>query len=418
MLNGLAITPIVDGRISIGEIDSSSGKRLPKKNDFISITKNFQVNHTWAPHPEMVRLLEEQKNSGIANPDKLRSIPVRIMFDRPTNNFRASYTCFSKEGRTLCLGNGVTAKRETENSIEEVACPGADTCEFGKHNRCKPFARLMVALENEFENDPLSGFMFRSTSINSIRVLTFRLQAFAALLNGKMSGMPCNLVIKANRSTSSFGTLFYYLDLEPRGGLYEAARQTTKFQQAFAAAGLDRDSLEQMVADGIAQSNFYDADEPSAEIVEEFFNEVENEVESDEVVMSEQEIQQALNTCTSDQVAEIEKLLDTAGKSLPGLMNWLVKPAGTLLTSLTRDEAVRCIEKLTSESEKSNVTSPTPQVPIPPSNPIVVNTNMAAKVTRKSDSTTPTPTKAFTVNQKLVAASTNSSAAGKANPYF
>ncbi len=113
MLKGFAIIPTLLGRIAIGEIEEKNGKKLPKKLDYIQITGMAQGNTGgWAEHPEMTRLLEAQKEkakdpaSGIASPDKLRSIPVRIMFDSPDNNFRAEYSCFDQKGRPMCSGDG------------------------------------------------------------------------------------------------------------------------------------------------------------------------------------------------------------------------------------------------------------------------------------------------------------------------
>lgn len=43
MLKGLAITPPVVGRISIGRIVEKNGKRLPEKEDQFTITTQVQT---------------------------------------------------------------------------------------------------------------------------------------------------------------------------------------------------------------------------------------------------------------------------------------------------------------------------------------------------------------------------------------
>lgn len=335
MIKGFAITPIVDGRIGIGEVVDQGGKRLPKKLDHIVLTKMHQTNGAWAQHPEMARLIQEQQETD-PKADKLRSIPVRIMFDRPDNNFRAEYTCFDDKARLVCSGNGETAKRRDPSGVKDVGCPGTDVCEFGKQNRCKQFARLIVGMESTFEHDPLVGFMFRTTSFNSIRSLSFRLEALAAATKGTMAGMPCNLVMKAKSTAGSFRKPIYYLDLEPAGGLIKAAKVAADYHKAFLDAGLSRDQLEAAVAEGIAESAFFEGGDDGEEIVEEFY--AENEEEKGGKTNTD---------CSPEQVAEIERLLTLTGKERTKLLAWLIKPADAALASLSAEEASRSIAVLT-----------------------------------------------------------------------
>ena len=71
MLKGLAITPPVIGRISIGRVVERNGKRLPEKDDQFTLTSQVQNREGWVLHP-----LDEalRKESG----GKLRSIPVHL----------------------------------------------------------------------------------------------------------------------------------------------------------------------------------------------------------------------------------------------------------------------------------------------------------------------------------------------------
>ncbi|EMB2746533.1 hydrolase or metal-binding protein, partial [Stenotrophomonas maltophilia] len=83
MLKGLAITPPVIGRISIGRVVERNGKRLPEKDDQFTLTSQVQNREGWVLHP----LDEELRQASDGN--KLRSIPVRLLFDDPTLNLRA-----------------------------------------------------------------------------------------------------------------------------------------------------------------------------------------------------------------------------------------------------------------------------------------------------------------------------------------
>ena len=51
MIKGLAITPPVLGRISIGKVVEKNGKRLPEKDDQFTITSQIQGKEGWVKHP-------------------------------------------------------------------------------------------------------------------------------------------------------------------------------------------------------------------------------------------------------------------------------------------------------------------------------------------------------------------------------
>lgn len=95
MLKGLAITPPVLGRISIGKVIEKNGKRLPEKDDQFTITSQVQGKDGWLLHPLNDELRKNQD-------EKLRCIPVRLLFNEPELNFRTDYTLFDRQsGRPL-----------------------------------------------------------------------------------------------------------------------------------------------------------------------------------------------------------------------------------------------------------------------------------------------------------------------------
>ena len=95
MLKGLAITPPLLGRISIGKVVEKNGKRLPEKDDQFTITSQVQSKDGWLPHPVDEKLRKEQGG-------KIRNIPIRLLFDDPDLNFRAEYSLFDrKTGRPV-----------------------------------------------------------------------------------------------------------------------------------------------------------------------------------------------------------------------------------------------------------------------------------------------------------------------------
>ena len=114
MLKGLAITPPVIGRISIGRVVERNGKRLPEKDDQFTLTSQVQNREGWILHP-----LDEalRKDAG----GKLRSIPVRMLFNDPALNLRADYSLFDRTtGRPMCVGNGESCRRAGKDGIEKL----------------------------------------------------------------------------------------------------------------------------------------------------------------------------------------------------------------------------------------------------------------------------------------------------------
>jgi hypothetical protein len=265
MIKGICITPTQIGRIAIGEVSENGGKRLPKKLDYITITGMSQTQSKWGEHP----ILKELRK-GMANEEKLRSIPVRIMFDTVDNNLRAEYSCFDNKGRPICAGNGEKARRREVGGVVDVDCEGSDLCAFGKQNRCKLFGRLIIGIEGAYQQNTLAGFMFRTTSWNSVKQLKAALDYFHALSGGNIAGMPCNLKMRSKSTSASMRQPIFYLDLEPRNTLEEAVAESKSMHKAWADAGLDRPALEKAVSDGYNNSAFFEDDGDGKDIVEEF----------------------------------------------------------------------------------------------------------------------------------------------------
>lgn len=109
MLKGLAITPPIIGRISIGRMIEKNGKRLPEKDDQFTLTTQVQNRDGWMLHP-----LNESLRK--ATPGKLRSIPVRLLFNEPDLNLRAEYCLFDRTlgaPSALAMVSGANASSRT-----------------------------------------------------------------------------------------------------------------------------------------------------------------------------------------------------------------------------------------------------------------------------------------------------------------
>jgi hypothetical protein len=264
MLKGLAITPPVVGRITIGRIVEKNGKRLPEKDDQFTITSQMQHASGWLLHP-----LNESLRK--ATSGKLRSIPVRMLFNDPDLNLRAEYSLFDrKTGRPVCVGNGETCRRVSDGGITSMGCPTPDGCAFGESGGCKPYGRLNVTIGEE---DELGSFIFRTTSFNSIRTLSARLQYFGAVSDGLLACLPLELKLRGKSTTQSFRTAIYYVDLGVRVGssLEEAIMQARELDARRKAAGFNQAALDAAARAGFANGAFEDSPDERAAIAEEFY---------------------------------------------------------------------------------------------------------------------------------------------------
>ena len=300
MIKGLAITPPVLGRISIGRVVEKNDKRIPVKDDQFTITTQVRGKDGWLAHP-----VDEALRSHSAN-QKLRSIPVSVLFDQADLNLRADYSLFDRQtGRLMCVGNGDVCRRHTPEGIKNLDCPSPTHCELAQGGlACKLYGRLHVRVDAQADarvggpqqakdashgaqasdeglpdsipslgDDDIGSFVFRTTGYNSVRTLAARLQYYQAVSGGKLASMPLELKLRAKSTTMSRGTPIYYADLAVREGLslQAAVAQAQSIHQARAAAGFDQSALDQAAQLGYANGGFEESDEDGLDVVEEFY---------------------------------------------------------------------------------------------------------------------------------------------------
>ena len=290
MIKGLAITPPLLGRISIGRVVEKNGKRLPEKDDQFTITSQIQNKDGWVKHPldEQLRAKalnppsNQQTSQNQSQPPKLRSIPVRMIFNDPELNLRAEYTLFDRQtGRPVCIGNGETCQRLTNQGVEQHPCPSPDLCPLAQGGNCKPFGRLHVNLD---ESDELGTFIFRTTGFNSIRTLAARLSYYYAASNGLLSCLPLQLTLRGKSTTQSYRTPVYYVDLTLRDGvnLQQAIQMAQEIDQQSKQSGFNQSALDQMARQGFANAQFEMNSEEGLDLVEEFYAEENQETDTEQ----------------------------------------------------------------------------------------------------------------------------------------
>ncbi len=282
MLKGLALTPPVVGRISIGKVVEKNGKRLPEKDDEFTITSQVQNREGWVLHPMDVALRRAATGSSAAGTTttespsgsgKLRQIPIRLLFNDPDLNLRANYSLFDRDtGRQLCVGNGETCKRSTVSGVQTLACPSPAGCEMAAGGRCKPYGRLHVRLGDD---DELGTFVFRTTGFNSIRTLATRLSYFHAVSGGALATLPLELRLRGKSTTQSHRAPIYYVDLTVRSGstMAQALNEARAVAAERQAIGFDQAALEATASAGFALGAFEETEDDGVSVVEEFYPE-------------------------------------------------------------------------------------------------------------------------------------------------
>lgn len=277
MIKGLAITPPILGRISIGKMVEKNGKRLPEKDDQFTLTSQIQNKEGWVKHP-----LDEQLRAKALN-QKLRTIPVRMIFNDPELNLRAEYSLFDRQtGRPVCVGNGQTCQRLTNQGVEQHPCPSPDLCPMAQGGNCKPYGRLHVNLD---ESDELGTFIFRTTGFNSIRTLAARLSYYHAASGGLLSCLPLQLTLRGKSTTQSYRTPVYYVDLTLRDGtnLQQAIQIAQEIDQQSKKTGFNQTALDQTARQGYGNGQFEVNAEEGLDLVEEFYSDESQEADSGQI---------------------------------------------------------------------------------------------------------------------------------------
>lgn len=286
MIKGLAITPPILGRISIGRMVEKNGKRLPEKDDQFTITSQIQNKDGWVKHP-----LDEQLRAKAPN-QKLRTIPVRMIFNDPELNLRAEYSLFDRQtGRPVCVGNGETCQRLTNQGVEQHPCLSPNLCPLAQGGNCKPYGRLHVNLD---ESDELGTFIFRTTGFNSIRTLAARLAYYHAASGGLLSCLPLQLTLRGKSTTQSYRAPVYYVDLTLRDGvhLHEAIQTAQEIKQQIQQSGFQQQALDQIARQGFANAKFEVSSEEGLEVGEELYGDEKQQQVHD--VSQVQDIQKGL----------------------------------------------------------------------------------------------------------------------------
>lgn len=194
-----------------------------------------------------------------------------MIFNDPDLNLRAEYTLFDRQtGRPVCVGNGETCQRLTNQGVEQHPCPSPDLCPLAQGGNCKPYGRLHVNLD---DSDEFGTFIFRTTGFNSIRTLAARLSYYHAASGGLLSCLPLQLTLRGKSTTQSYRQPVYYVDLTLRDGisLNDAITQAKQIDEQSKAAGFYQEALDFIAKQGFANAVFEINSEEDPHVIDEFY---------------------------------------------------------------------------------------------------------------------------------------------------
>lgn len=268
MIKNISITTPTIGRIAIGEMRTTEdGRRQPVRLNHFMITTQFKKQGEWVTHP----IQQHVEAATGAQDGKLKTIPVKLMFNTPELNVTSRLEAYNQHGQLVCAGNGEKARRVVDNAIETVDCVGCDSCKFGIENRCDKFVRLNVLINVEaadYPMDGMSGFIVRSRGHNTYKALTGKIERLAKLFKGKLIGIPMVLRLIGKSSKTSKNAPFYYVALDLAQDIIKSAEYAKAARNALAEADIDQQAYEEIALEQLSRGVFFDSEEEALELEE------------------------------------------------------------------------------------------------------------------------------------------------------
>ena len=243
----LGARPHEMGHIKIGRLGetrkSASGGsyQQPEKLDHFLITlKNRDATGNFVVDTEAMGAIGEPE------PKRLR---VFLPYQDPDLNLLVFYAEYSKS-RCLCRGNGMVALRFNADAktYKQAPCSGPD-CPTYRDKKCKLTGILNVVLADV---PRLGGVhVFRTTSFYSITSLQSSMAMLSRLTEGKVSGIPLDLVIAPEIKQPGDGqkVTIYTVSLEFAGTIADLRKEALALAE-------DNRSFRSRLA--LAEKNFRD----------------------------------------------------------------------------------------------------------------------------------------------------------------
>lgn len=215
------IGPHVEGFIRFAS--EGEGETLTQHPQFEVLSRSHDLLNGGVPklkeHPATNDLLQLEQNKSAG---AIKVIPIRLMFNKVENNLSASYQAFDSDlGRMVCSGDGKIASRKDVASGQPTSCDclGPDSCAFANSSGVKCHLNVRLKVQLKGQSDPLSVYEFQSSSINTYRTLSAKLQLLRSACQEKLRNIPLELTIWEKSSHMSSYAPFYCADLKLEGGI-------------------------------------------------------------------------------------------------------------------------------------------------------------------------------------------------------
>ena len=250
-LSNIPAAPHAQGFIKVAmEGDPAFGDRRTV-NDFLITLRHHTQPESGEPrlaeHPIKQKLLGRAPEGQGDEPRQLREIPIRLFFNKPENALSIRYQAYAANGNApVCAGDGKNAKRlsvagDDTPTLQDVPCTGPETCPFVQSGEAKCNRQVRMAVQIEGQDDPLSVFEVRTSSLNTYRALRGQLQ----FIHGRFKGLrhvPLKLTLwQASNEASSYQPFtLMQLQLDTKTEL-EAMQQAKAARAELAEAGIEDD---------------------------------------------------------------------------------------------------------------------------------------------------------------------------------
>lgn len=254
-LTNIAITPYTEGYIKVAfETDPAVTAEARTKPEFRVTARHHEGNAQFgtgvpalAKHPITEKL---QQPDAITGEKVVREIPIKLFFNKADRAISISYQAFSaelgKQSVPVCNGNGKDAQRliraaDDTVSQQQVACPGPERCQLVLSGLANCNRQVRMAVHIDGQDDPLSVFEVRTTSLNTYRAIKSQLLQLEKAMGG-LRHVPLKLSLwQASNSASNYEPF----DLMRLGlnapSLIEASKARKAVLQELETAGVSDD---------------------------------------------------------------------------------------------------------------------------------------------------------------------------------
>lgn len=259
-LSTIPVTPHAVGYIKVACDDDPMFGEPRTRNEFLiterrhqpgAISSDGRMPPKLALHPLQAKLATSVDGD---EAKAVKEIPIRLYFNRPENAISIRYQAYRAGGNMpVCSGDGKNAKQlvlaaDNTPTMQDVPCPAPDLCPLvaGGGAVCRRQVRMTVQIEGQ--NDPLSVFEVRSSSLNTYRALKAQLQLIAKRFGG-LRHVPLKLALwQASNEASSYEP-FSLVRLELDASNEREAMQKAKdARDELSAAGIE-DEVDDIEAD-------------------------------------------------------------------------------------------------------------------------------------------------------------------------